>query len=400
MPRVPERREELIDRRALEDAKSVRFSAAQEKQFEADTAAERCRMLVERGLLGLALYVAYLGIDWLLTPDVLGLAVILRVGFAAPLALVAILVVRSNPPVMVREGLMGLAVVLAGFAGLVVIGASQSVLRDHQHTNYILLALYVVVVLQLRFPYALATCLALFGLEAVAIVDGSSFSLATAVTDLFTFVAVTVLCLVAANSFDRYMRAAYLLGRRQYQRTASLEDLSRHDPLTGLGNRRALEDALNALGEESTDQPYAIVVADIDHFKSYNDSLGHQAGDICLKRIAGLLLAELRGDADRAIRYGGEEFVIFLPATDLATAQIIAERMRRNIADSRIPHPGRSTGVVTASFGVAAAPWGISADETIGAADAALYAAKNAGRNQVWPRLRQAADETRRAESA
>ncbi|MDO8359201.1 MAG: hypothetical protein Q7T08_04085, partial [Devosia sp.] len=239
--RVPERREELIDRRALEDAKNLRFSAAQEEQFEADTAGERCRMLFERGLLGLAFCVAYLGIDWLLTPDAFGLAVILRLGFAAPLALVAILVVRSNPPVMVREGLMGLAVVVTGFAGLVVIGASESALRDHQHTNYILLALYAVVVLQLRFPYALATCLALLGLEAVAIVAGPSFDLATAVTDLFTFVAVTVLCLVAANSFDRYMRAAYLLGRRQYQRSASLEDLSRHDPLTGLGNRRALE---------------------------------------------------------------------------------------------------------------------------------------------------------------
>lgn len=397
---MPERREDLIDHGALEDAKKYRFSAAQEKQFEADTAGERCRMLFARGLLGLAFYVAYLSIDWLLTPDVLALAAILRVGFVVPLGLAAVLVVRSNPPVIVREGLMGLAVVLAGFAGLVIIGASQSALRDHQHTTYILLALYVVVVLQLRFPYALATCLALFGLESVAIIDGSNFNPATALTDLFTFVAVTVLCLVAADSFDRYMRAAYLLGRRQYQRTASLEDLSRHDPLTGLGNRRALEDALNALAEEPTDQPYAVIVADIDHFKSYNDQLGHPAGDVCLKRIAGLLTAELRGGADRAIRYGGEEFIILLPATDLATAQIIAERMRRNIVDSRLPHPGRSTGVVTASFGVAAAPWGISADETIGAADAALYAAKNAGRNQVWPRPGRAEDETRRAESA
>jgi diguanylate cyclase (GGDEF)-like protein len=400
MPRVPERREELIDRRALDDAKSLRFTPDQESQFEADTASERCRMLFWRGLLGIAVYLSYLGIDWLLTPDDFALAVILRAGLVAPLGLVALLVVRSNPPVPVREGLMALAVTIAGLAGLVVILASSSPLRDHQHHTYILLALYVVVVLQLRFPYALATCTALFALEATAIVTGPEFQLALSITDLLTFVAVTALCLVAANSFDRYMRAAYLLGRRQYQRTASLEDLSRHDPLTGLGNRRALEDALNALAEESTDQPYAIVVADIDHFKSYNDSLGHPAGDICLKRIAGLLLAELRGDADRAIRYGGEEFIILLPATDLATAQIIAERMRRNIADSRIPHPGRSTGVVTASFGVAAAPWGISADETIGAADAALYAAKNAGRNQVWPRLRQAADETRRAESA
>ena len=197
--------------------------------------------------------------------------------------------------------------------------------------------------------------------------------------------AASALSLIAAESFERNMRAAYLYGRHHLQRTENLENLSRHDPLTALGNRRALDDAVRELNQRDDEMDLAIIVADIDQFKSYNDAMGHPAGDICLKRVASLISAELRGSTDLAIRFGGEEFLVLLPDTSLATAIDIAERMRANVFDARMPHRGSSTGVVTVSFGVAAANGHVSTDELIAAADSALYAAKNAGRNQVWP---------------
>jgi diguanylate cyclase (GGDEF)-like protein len=124
---------------------------------------------------------------------------------------------------------------------------------------------------------------------------------------------------------------------------------------------------------------------DLDYFKAYNDGFGHLAGDTCLKRIASLVQAELRDRSDVAYRFGGEEFLVLLRRTDLRTALAIAERMRRAIEAAAIPHPTRN--IVTASFGVAATKIGsaITSDELIHSADAALYAAKRNGRNQVWP---------------
>ncbi len=99
------------------------------------------------------------------------------------------------------------------------------------------------------------------------------------------------------------------------------------------------------------------MLLDVDHFKAFNDLYGHPAGDACLKRIAACVAAELRNTDDLAVRYGGEEFLLLLPATDIAEAVRVAERVRRAIAALGIPHDGaEKTGLVTASLGVGAAP--------------------------------------------
>ena len=385
---------------AIDSSPRHRFSADEEQQFERETGPARSRALIWRGLMGIAIYLSYLPIDWILTPDVFTLAVIIRAAIIMPLALLSLYIVWRNPSPFLREGSMALVCVLGGAGTLWIMLASQDPLRDQHHHIVILVALFLVVVLRLRLPYAVTACLSLFALETGSLWLIPQPEPVRTLLDLVTFAGACALCLIAAATFERNMRAAYLFGRAQYQRSETLHDLTRLDPLTGLGNRRALDEALAQLAADPDEAPYAFIVADIDHFKSYNDALGHLAGDVCLKRVAGLLTAELRGDRDRAIRYGGEEFVILLPATDLRTAVLIADRMRRNIADALIPHPGRSGGIVTVSLGVAAAPKSITAEQTIAAADAALYAAKNAGRNQVWPRPVRAIDEVRRAESA
>lgn len=126
---------------------------------------------------------------------------------------------------------------------------------------------------------------------------------------------------------------------------------------------------------------------DIDLFKRLNDRYGHAAGDLCLKRVAAVLLAELRKTGDLAVRYGGEEFLLLLPGVEMIDAIRLAERIRRSIESAAIPNEGSGVrGIVTASFGVAASSVSdLSSLELIAAADHALYAAKSKGRNQVWP---------------
>jgi diguanylate cyclase (GGDEF)-like protein len=125
-------------------------------------------------------------------------------------------------------------------------------------------------------------------------------------------------------------------------------------------------------------------MVDIDHFKLYNDHYGHTAGDHCLQQVAACLAAGIRA-TDLAARYGGEEFLIVMPDTDLNTATRIARRLRTTVAQLAEPHPLAAHGIVTVSIGVTAATPTPHDDPTtfVELADAALYRAKDRGRNRV-----------------
>jgi diguanylate cyclase (GGDEF)-like protein len=162
----------------------------------------------------------------------------------------------------------------------------------------------------------------------------------------------------------------------------AFEHQASHDELAGTLNRRAiLHQAEQAHGHwQQTGQAYALLLLDLDHFKRINDSHGHQAGDRTLVKVAQAMQDGLRPD-DRVGRYGGEEFVTLLPASDLATAGRMAERLRARVealpADAQTP-------ACTVSIGVALVRTGdASCDAVVGRADKALYQAKAAGRNQV-----------------
>jgi diguanylate cyclase (GGDEF)-like protein len=150
----------------------------------------------------------------------------------------------------------------------------------------------------------------------------------------------------------------------------------RTDPLTGLNNRRGLDDALaSQLALMSRYQsPFAIAMLDIDHFKQVNDREGHLNGDRVLQQLSHLFEECVR-ETDVLARYGGEEFVVVMPQTDLAGACILIERLRYQVANRM---------EVTVSGGVAAAGESDTAESLLGHADAALYSAKAAGRNRVF----------------
>ena len=202
------------------------------------------------------------------------------------------------------------------------------------------------------------------------------------VTDLISLVttlllAIGFIVLVREQTLRRYRQAAML------------------DAVTGIENRRAFDDRLPVLMAETfrRHRTLAVIMMDVDHFKSYNDQYGHPQGDDCLRRIALALHTALQVPmtplGGSVYRYGGEEFVALVSGLDLSGAQGLAESLRHAVRDLRLPHQTQPDGIVTISMGVALAeppPESGTLPETAGlliAADEALYQAKRSGRDRI-----------------
>ncbi|HEY4374957.1 MAG TPA: diguanylate cyclase [Burkholderiales bacterium] len=167
-----------------------------------------------------------------------------------------------------------------------------------------------------------------------------------------------------------------------------LEMLSRQDGLTGLANRRYLDASLATETRRAARaaEPLSLILIDIDYFKRYNDSYGHQAGDECLKRVAGCLQSVCQRPADLPARYGGEEFALILPNTPPEGARLVAKSLAGAIAALAIPHEKSDVGpILTLSQGIATSSAGheLNAEALIEKADHALYRAKDLGRNRA-----------------
>jgi diguanylate cyclase (GGDEF)-like protein/PAS domain S-box-containing protein len=164
-----------------------------------------------------------------------------------------------------------------------------------------------------------------------------------------------------------------------------LEAAAITDALTNVPNRRAFDDFLERelRRAENGALPISVIMVDIDFFKSYNDHLGHPAGDHALRSVGSCLMIGARRPSDLVARYGGEEFAVILPDTDLAGATHVAEELRQAVLALQLHHPGHPLGVVTISLGVATKQPGATMVDVVEAADQALYAAKERGRNRV-----------------
>lgn len=157
------------------------------------------------------------------------------------------------------------------------------------------------------------------------------------------------------------------------------------DPLTGLFNRRYMEETVERIlhGAARKHRPVSLVMLDVDHFKHFNDTHGHEAGDVVLREVAAALQNNIRGE-DVACRYGGEEFVLIMVESSAETAIQRAEQIREEVKRVVVQHHGRSLGAVTVSLGVAGFPEDAQTlDDLLRAADQALYRAKAQGRDRV-----------------
>lgn len=168
----------------------------------------------------------------------------------------------------------------------------------------------------------------------------------------------------------------------------TLHRISAQDGLTGVANRRHFDETLTLEWRRAArgHEPLSLLMLDIDFFKSFNDTAGHQAGDDCLRRVAQMLRESVQRAGDLVARYGGEEFAVLLPDTDGDHALQIALRLRERIEAMNLPHPSAPLGRVTVSIGVASVVPprdGTGSEDFVRVADAALYDAKRQGRNRV-----------------
>jgi diguanylate cyclase (GGDEF)-like protein len=322
------------------------------------------------------------------TPDVFVTALWVRLALVTPFIFALSVAFYADPPPFLRELYAVVGTLVAAGSSLYLMVLSRSPHQDGQQQSIILAVLFVTLVQRVRFWYSIPACLGCFAMHGGALALLPGYGLDLQVSANLVFGCVVVFTLIASYRSERELRLTYLFSLRSRLQNRELNAINRRDPLTGLGNRRSLDEALT-LCEQAPCEELTVELFDIDHFKMFNDAFGHQAGDDCLQRIAAIVQGQLRERADYAFRFGGEEFLVILRATDLSAGIAIAERLRRAIEEAAIPNPALSSqAAVTASFGIACAK--VDAEmrtvEIIASADAALYAAKRNGRNQVWPR--------------
>jgi diguanylate cyclase (GGDEF)-like protein len=383
---------EMVEAFMGKGRRTIAFPAALERQFEEDTQERRSARLRIGILVSVVLYNFFLIADWLLVPDVLRVATLLHLCIVTPWMLFAAWMMTRRPRPFVRE-------CLAASVPLLIIlqvdyGFASTTSESAAHYQYVIIPtlLYANVSLhRLAFPFARAVTAAVIICHAAVVLSASYIASPVAAMILVQIAVCAYITLVANYMMERDLRRAYLYSLRDRLRHSLADAASRRDALTGLANRHHLDIELRRLwaveGEPAA--MVSVILMDIDHFKRLNDKYGHGAGDLCLKRMASILVAELGGAAEGAVRYGGEEFLVVLPAVQLVDAMRVAERIRRSVEQATIPNEGPGLpGIVTASFGVAsAAVCDLTAAELIAVADTALYAAKRKGRNQIWPPL-------------
>ena len=274
-----------------------------------------------------------------------------------------------------------------------------------------LLSLAALAMLARRKPYSVldlwlivAMCAWLFDIALSAALNTGRFDLGFYAGRIYGLLAASFILIVLLTQTSSLYVQLIRLRDSDRAKTEELRRLSTVDPLTGIANRRAFEEALNQEWRRMMRHgtPLSLLMIDVDYFKRFNDSYGHVAGDQCLRAVAQALAQRARRAGEVAARYGGEEFAVLLPHADIAAARRLAELICQTVRELQIAHKGSAIAPhVTVSVGVAciaevpesagAQSRDVAADDTatggatvlIEAADRALYDAKLTGRNRV-----------------
>ncbi|MGB3712482.1 MAG: GGDEF domain-containing protein [Erythrobacter sp.] len=319
----------------------------------------------------------------------LGLA--LRLGVVAPAYLFAMWLLRTDKQLVLLAAAILPIMLFVGVAAYIGMHAEIS-----HRDNYVMAASMLV-----------STCIILFPLRfrATAILAAGSLAAIAApvvleaddIGSLSNLLVFALLCstlpLLIKRRSDHLKDANFLLTLRSRQAqdallaaNRELENLSDQDPLTGLLNRRGFEKRFRSAFEmaQTSGEPLAVLLMDLDHFKSFNDTHGHQLGDECLVQVGDLLKEEIARNRGISGRYGGEEFIVALTGSGSANAINIADRVRRKIANLQIRNPNGERAGMTASIGARIGRVAhLDRERFVEDADEALYTAKNEGRNRV-----------------
>ena len=368
----------------------LRFDPATEARYEAERGPERALELYETGLLGLVFFAAFSFSAVLLTPDILLLTVVARLCVGTPAALLVIQLVW-HVSATARERLTLATMVGTLLIQLLLFWRTEAALSNYVFAELTLTLVYANMWLALRFRHAVAfTGLVVLIASLVAATKaGLPFDLRAAL--IFQLATGALFTLCANYRMERRRCRDYLaeLDARLASESAQsdsqrYQNLSLTDALTGLPNRRFLDQRVAAWFAEG--HAVAVMMIDIDHFKLFNDTLGHPAGDDCLRSVAALFTRFAQEPDSLFARFGGEEFTLALRRAGGLEAARTATALVSAVKDLGIAHPGRPDGiaVVTVSIGVAihAAGQPGGPDGVFAAADRALYQAKRRGRDR------------------
>lgn len=368
----------------------LRMPAEVERAEERDFGAERVKHLRHAIIVGLIVYNIYNLTSLHLMPDIQPFTVAMRLFVLVPGSLAIFLLVPRVPPA-IRELLLLQGMFVASLLPLYLLYSSQSVYASYTLGELPLVLLFGNMLLVLRFRWAVVftsvTCLTALwviynkpGLDpnlvfplTVQVVTGLFFTL------YGNWHVERQRCLTYLAQYDAETRAD-----RAERRTDALRDLTLTDMLTGIANRRHLDETLDTWLAGGRD--VLLLMVDVDHFKAFNDRFGHVAGDDCLRQIAAALTAFAARHHGFAARYGGEEFTLLFAVDTQTGGAFLADRLVRTVRDLSIPHPARLDGLntVTVSVGYAGTGEGGLRDprDLVTRADLAMYEAKSAGRNR------------------
>lgn len=376
------------------------FPPVLEEQYEQDLGDERALRMSREGLLIVVVYNLFLISDYIAMPHRLWLAALVRSLGITPVALLVCGIMRYKPSRVVREGAVVLLSGLAALCDMVLYHHVSDGVSTFAPISFMLILLVSNVVMRLQFPFAVATTIFCNITSILFLLDDPFLERMEKVHLGGLIFWGGIFILIANYSLEREVRFRYLLQQSLGEQAKLLEEAnqelrirSTHDGLTHLYNRSTFDQRLVEMWEESCNSraPLSAVMIDIDHFKVVNDTQGHLYGDEVIKRVAALIRQALRGKHDFAARFGGEEFVLLLPRTDLAAAVKVAERVRTLVQTAGSPAPAQpvprpEVGLwTTVSCGVATLMDANAVDyrRLVLAADTALYAAKAQGRNRV-----------------
>ena len=387
-PQLPEI--ETVDREIAGGFRTLMFAPALERLHEDETKRARERYFITSGQIASVLYNLFLLSDWQMVPDVFGTAVIVRIGIFTPCILIAWAILAHRPAPWLRESTSGIMAIISVALAMYLLTLSRSPDMTTYQYGSVLIMLFTAVVQRLRIRYAAAALVGILIVQIITIAHLHDMTPRLMTSVITSFVTVFVLLLWAAYSIEREQRRGYLLDLRSRILNDRLDRVAKQDALTGLWNRRHLETTMAAAWAEAqvTPKPMSVILLDIDHFKSFNDTYGHIEGDRCLQQIAASIRAAVDGDGGSvAVRFGGEEFLVFVDGADTSAAREVAEKIQAAIETTAIPHPVLGDGrIVTGSFGIATGEAPYLAPKTlVAAADDALYVSKRAGRNRIHP---------------
>jgi diguanylate cyclase (GGDEF)-like protein len=371
------------------------FTKGLEQHYLADTLAARMNRFFIMGIISIFIYNLFLFTDREMLPDIYLTAWKIRLGIVTPVMLICLFIMRRRAFARYIDFLVDFIIILASGSIILILELSHHPNVVHYHTGIILIVMFGNIVIRLRFWHAFSVSWLTFFLYVMTVTKITPMTLPVMINSSVVLFSAIIFSMLANYQMERDLRWNYLRNLlteietiRLEKSKAELELLSSSDVLTGLANRRHCDVFLDKewqMGIRYRTQ-LSMLFLDVDDFKAYNDHYGHQAGDICLQKIATVIKECVHRPQDLCTRYGGEEFIVLLPNTSRESTLQLAEKIRNNVELENIPHAySRASSRVTISIGVVSMipQAGLNQNILIEMADKALYNAKNLGRNQI-----------------